>query len=64
MWLCHDGFLISTDWPIDLKEALRLEPANESVQQELKTVENLLLQAKYKQSIVSLSYREPTLDRR
>ena len=42
------------DWPIDLKEALKLEPANESVKQELKKVESLLLQTKSKQSAVGI----------
>jgi hypothetical protein len=38
----------------DLKEAQRLEPANESVKQELKKVENLM-KAKHKQGSVSNS---------
>jgi hypothetical protein len=41
---------------IDLKDALRLEPPNDSVKQELKKVQNLLLQAKSKQSAVSISF--------
>jgi hypothetical protein len=48
--------VISTDidWPLDLKKALGLEPTNESVKQELKKVESLLLQTKSKQSTVGI----------
>jgi hypothetical protein len=46
--------LTETDYPIDLGEALRLEPVNESVKQELKKVESLLLQTKSKQSAVGI----------
>lgn len=39
-----------------------MEPANESVQQEVKNVENLLLRAKSKERVVSFTYVEDTTD--
>jgi len=47
--------LTEADWSIDLREALRLEPTNESVKQELKKTENLLIQTQSKQNTVSIS---------
>lgn len=43
----------NTNHCLDLKDALKLEPKNESVKEELKKVDNLVLKAKTKQGKVS-----------